>query len=501
MSTRIIFGPPGTGKTTRLLEEVYELMAECTDTRTICYIAFTRKAANEAKGRAMEKFNLSMEELPLFRTLHSLAFHTLGITRTQIMGISDYFEIAKQLGLYLTMKGVSEDGTISGLSKGDRLLFMEQMARSRNVPLKEYWERFPDDDIRWYELLRVHEAVAAYKDKVGKLDFIDMVYKFIKERPNVGHTHLIVDEAQDLSPTQWDMVNVLMETAEETIIAGDDDQAIFTWAGADVNRLLNLPGERTVLDQSYRVPDEVWNVATAISNRISVRVEKKYHPTDKAGIVEHTSSLEDIDMSKGTWLLLARNMFLLQQFNNHCIRDGLVFESTLGSPIKSVSLAAIIAWEELRKGQSVTVARIATIYDLMSTKVGVAYGFKTKFEKLAESQKLTIEDLRNDYGLITDKIWHEAFDRLSAGEREYFLAALRRGEKLKADPRIKISTIHGVKGGEADNVILCTDMAQRTFDEYHADPDSEHRVWYVAVTRARERLILLEPRTSMNYAI
>ena len=72
----IVLGPPGTGKTTTLLNEVEKYLKE-TDPNRIGYFSFTQKAAYEARDRAMAKFNYSEDDLPYFRTLHSLAFRQL----------------------------------------------------------------------------------------------------------------------------------------------------------------------------------------------------------------------------------------------------------------------------------------------------------------------------------------------------------------------------------------------------------------------------------------
>jgi len=103
--------------------------------------------------------------------------------------------------------------------------------------------------------------------------------------------------------------------------------------------------------------------------------------------------------------------------------------------------------------------------------------------------------------LLTDSIWHHALDKLSQEEKSYFITALKNGEKLTQEPRIKISTIHSIKGGEADNVVLCTDMAYRTWEEYQNNEDDEARVWYVAVTRTKSNLFILSPMTSMAYPL
>ena len=141
------------------------------------------------------------------------------------------------------------------------------------------------------------------------------------------------------------------------------------------------------------------------------------------------------------------------------------------------------------------------IYDHMSSKVGIMHGYKKRVEEADQNLMVTLESLKRDWGLTTDKIWHEALDKLTPQEVEYFISALKRGEKLLREPRIKINTIHGVKGGEADNVVVCTDMAERTYKEYTNNPDDEHRVWYVAVTRAKQNLYIMQPQTNRSYQI
>jgi DNA helicase-2/ATP-dependent DNA helicase PcrA len=75
---------------------------------------------------------------------------------------------------------------------------------------------------------------------------------------------------------------------------------------------------------------------------------------------------------------------------------------------------------------------------------------------------------------------------------------MSRGESILRQPRITLSTIHGVKGGECDNVVLITDVSYKVYEELQQRPDDELRVFYVAVTRAKENLYIVEPRTQ-NY--
>ena len=105
----------------------------------------------------------------------------------------------------------------------------------------------------------------------------------------------------------------------------------------------------------------------------------------------------------------------------------------------------------------------------------------------------TINDLPVNY-----HHWFECFDKISPTMREYFLAARRQGESL-LKPRIKINTIHGVKGAEADHVALITDLASRSYQYMQNNIDDEHRVFYVAATRAKKGLNIIQPQSRLFY--
>lgn len=498
--TEIFFGPPGCGKTTELLQIVDDAINSGIPADEIMFIAFTRKAANEARDRACDKFKLQTDQLPWFRTLHSLAFQLGGYDRNQLMGLRDYIKICDMLGLTITYKGLSEDGTFAGLTKGDRLFFMENMARQRQLDLKTHWEADPNEDIYWFELERLHLTLKQYKEQNDKQDFTDLITRFCDGSPQIPDCRiLIVDEAQDLSPLQWRMVGHLSESIQRVFIAGDDDQAIFRWAGANVDHLINLEGNRRILEQSYRVPSEIQVVAENIASRISVRVEKKWKPRSGSGIVTYENDLDNIDLSSGTWLLLARNAYLLETYTNSCIQQGFVFDSSIQTPLRGEAFRAIKTWEELRSGKECYASDIKNVYDFMSTRIGVQHGFKGKFQEIPDRTSFNIKQLQSQHGLLTDKPWDIALDKMNPEELQYFVSAIKRGEKFLSQPRIKISTIHSVKGGEAENVVIQTDMADRTWNEFQKNPDDEHRVWYVAVTRAKERLIILQPRTNRCY--
>ena len=74
-------------------------------------------------------------------------------------------------------------------------------------------------------------------------------------------------------------------------------------------------------------------------------------------------------------------------------------------------------------------------------------------------------------------------------------AMLTNKEDLSKDPRIKISTIHGAKGGEATNVVLFLNQTTNTIKgakKSQAKQDEEFRVWYVGTTRTMQNLFVIK---------
>ena len=119
---------------------------------------------------------------------------------------------------------------------------------------------------------------------------------------------VFIDEAQDLSPIQWKMYDVLKKNSKHVILAGDDDQAIYGWAGADVKRFQQEPAKEIVLPQSYRVPKLIQHIADNILSRIADerRLKKIWRARNEDGSVNPIISIEDVPLYKGKWLVLAR---------------------------------------------------------------------------------------------------------------------------------------------------------------------------------------------------
>lgn len=486
-----IFGPPGAGKTTYLLNVVDQELGSGVSPHSIGYFSFTRKAAHEARDRAVAKFPKlnPRTDFPYFRTLHSLAFHVLGTRIEDMMRPENFKEFAQQAGIELNLSQDEEEAFV----KADNPILNEiNLARIRGIDLREHYNR-SKLDIEWHHFEFVERTYRHYKHAHYLLDFTDLLELAVLECDRLPELEvLIVDEAQDLSRLQWNLVEALANKAKRVFLAGDDDQAVFTWAGADVKSFLSFRGRITVLEQSYRVPARVHRLANDIVTRIHERQEKTWRPRDFDGEVKTYYRFEDVPIADGQWLLMAATNYMLNPVHEWLKSLGLLFERN-GIPSLSANIAhAVSDWERLRKGQKIYGEAVKNVYKYLDTSA-VARGHKA-FKNGEATASYDMEMLSEHFGLQTAVIWHEALTKIPDDKREYLIALLRRGVKLSETPRIRLSTIHGAKGGEADNVMLMMDLSPKFALEYAANADNIHRLFYVGVTRAKKTLHLILPK-------
>jgi ATP-dependent exoDNAse (exonuclease V) beta subunit len=170
----------------------------------------------------MEKFNLSEDDLPYFRTLHSLAFRRLGIKKENVMQKSHYEDLGKRVGFPVDyMKYEDEEGGIF-TTKSDYLRIL-QLAKLRNISFERQYDLQEHTQVVEFDKLRIlaHE-LERYKKEHTLIDFNDMILNFVKSDASPAFDVVFIDEAQDLSLMQWDMAKSIWNKSGDSYIAGDD---------------------------------------------------------------------------------------------------------------------------------------------------------------------------------------------------------------------------------------------------------------------------------------
>jgi len=483
----IVLGPPGTGKTHTLLNKVDDYLKE-TDPDKVGYFAFTKKAANEAKERAIDKFNFTEDDLPYFRTLHSLAFRRLGINKDNVMQRRHYEDLGKKINIQIDYNDWDEEETGLFTTKSDYLRIIH-LAKLRNITLDQQFNlKEHNQKLEYTKLKIIANELDRYKKEYGLIDYNDMILDFVKSDKSPKFDVVFIDEAQDLSRMQWDMVDSFNTT--DSFIAGDDDQAIFRWAGADVDSFITQKGKLLNLTQSVRIPKKIHDYAIKIIERISNRLPKNWQPKAHEGSITKHWNFEDINMKKGNWLVLSRTRHQLKPLEDILKEKGLYFENRFGKSFEKQIQDAASNWEHLRQGQIMHGKDIQKIALYMSEN----QWDKKKLKALVKDSFYGIDALTKGYGLNTKKTWYECFDNAGSKRITYIRKMRANGESLKEGARIKLSTIHSVKGGEEDNVVILPDLTHSTQLSYERNKDDENRLFYVGATRTKEHLHIIRPK-------
>ena len=309
-----VVGPPGTGKTRRLLNEVHKYVQKGIPLDKIGYFAFTRKAAGEARDRFLARNeDLTKKDIKYFQTLHSLAFNNLGLKEENVMQEGNYKVIGETCGIQIKYAAYETNNFNGIFSSNSEYLSLINLARVKQISTEQQFDL--NEHLTWItrgKLLAIEKEINNYKETHGLIDFTDMLQKFLDKGKSPKFKVIFVDEAQDLSLIQWAMIKKIEEETNcDVWIAGDDDQAIFGWAGADVDSFIHWGARNIALTKSERVPSLIQTKALNIIQRIYFnRIPKDYLPKDIAGNIYQRYKLNDIDMSQGDWLILTRTKSL-----------------------------------------------------------------------------------------------------------------------------------------------------------------------------------------------
>jgi DNA helicase-2/ATP-dependent DNA helicase PcrA len=490
-----VIGPPGTGKTQTLLDKVIEYKNKGTPLDRIGYFAFTRKAAHEARDRFLETFpHLTKKNIKHFRTLHSFAFRHLGLQEENVMQEEHYKIIGEQCKLRIKYASYEKNDFNGIFTSNSEYLNLINLARVRNISVLDQLDRNEHlGKIERDKIQVVAKHIESYKNTYQLIDFSDMIEKFMSEiqlpSAKVPKFEVIfIDEAQDLSLIQWKMIKLLQNHTKDIYIAGDDDQAIFGWAGADVDSFISFDAVEIPLKQSKRVPRMIHTRALLrLDNIKSGRLDKPWNtPTSADGTIKIFFSIDHINMQKGDWYILARTNDLLIPIIRGLRKRGLYFETKQGRSISESLYRDILNWESWKKGKELNTIEVQRLLER----------FDKKFEE-SDDKLFKLSDLKTKYKLNHRLQWYDAFTAVTPHMKTYIRAMRSNGEDLRLKPRIKVLTLHGSKGGEATNVIILQNQTRNTIKgatKTIMKQDEEQRVWYVGLTRCSKNLFLIRCR-------
>lgn len=478
---RVILANAGTGKTRRMIEEVSKEL-ETRRPEELAFVTFTRKGAEEGLHRVCSKLVLTPEDLPYFRTLHSLTFHALGLKATQMFGRLDQRKFNKEYG-YEVNRCEVDTGKVAP-SRDSKYLDFYDLERSGALTSKQLAEA--DIEIGYYrQLVRKYEE---YKANEHLVDFFDCLIKYVQEGDSLPCKVVFIDEAQDISALQWKVIDKAFSRAEKIVICGDDKQSIYTYSGARPDFLIDLSKQYPVehLSVSYRIPYSVYKLSVAITNFIGDKTEQKAEPRmeNGEGSITQLPDLERLknfireedyseNKNEASWYILSRNNCFLEEPKKLLEENLIPYWTAEGFFMGGQIMKRLKDYEGYRLE---------------------GYGNPKKKEDF--QRRFGIEDFSvpfTDTCLFTEgRKWVYA-----SYIEKYGLKKLE--EMCKWNPQILVSTIHHVKGGEAVNVAVMLDTTRKTVGNIFNDIDEELRILYVGVTRTKQNLYLVDSKNGQGY--
>ncbi|WP_101295365.1 UvrD-helicase domain-containing protein [Halegenticoccus soli] len=564
-----LFGGPGSGKTTALLDRVDEILdRDDVEIRDVLVVSYTRAAAAEVRERLAERLDASPRSLQgNVCTMHAKAYELLNLSRGDVVSEKDKKGFCEEYGIeYEDEYGGAGRRTARSTTIGNKIIATSQwLQRTRrevadwyDVPFQwnvekvrlppeidpnaqegnKYTPTWPSDDDR-VDVPEAIRAWRAYKGEHGLVGFADMLER-VKQRslvPNVDF--LVIDEFQDITSLQYEVYEEWKPHMEGVLIAGDDDQVVYAWQGADPNLLLDADrDEDVVLPNSYRLPSRILHVVNREIRHIDKRQEKDLKPRKEGGAVEAVESPSMLNLvrnvrytvqqDEGSIMVLFRARYQMFQFIDEFIREGIPFKVLTDQRMWTDRLTQYVrAVERLSDDEPVTALQARRLADMLQESAFGTndrddlftlvddYEAEADVDDLAEIE-VPADEVRNLAPFMPDAASAGDMVRKVTSFQRKSIAAYFAGDYDGMDPnRVRVGTIHSAKGREADHVFVSTDLTEKVVEQMAAtiedqgdvegveeftkttDPvpvltDNERRVFYVGMSRARERLVLLE---------
>ena len=583
----LVLAGAGSGKTRVLTTKVaYLLDQKDISPKNILAITFTNKAAKEMKERI---FNLVGREAFLIQisTFHSFGLKLLK-ENYELLGYDSNFTIIDADDSLTIIKKIMKELGIDS-NKYNYRAIRSSISDNKNemVSVSEY-EKFvyTDYDKVVYDVYNEYEKSLKRSNAIDFDDLLLLPIKLFSEHKEVlekyqeQYKYVFIDEYQDTNKPQYLMSKMISAKYKNITVVGDNDQAIFTWRGADYKNILNFekdyPDAKVViLDENYRSTKNILKAANNVIKNNKIRKEKnlwtnnedgtliKYYKAfdekDESGfVVKEIKKLIDEGINPNEICVLyranaqSRNVeeaFLQSNisyrivgsyafYNRKEIKDLIAYLKLVHNEKDDVSLLRVINYPKRGIGsKSIENLAIVSKNENCSIYDAISGGKEEEFKKIIELLKkekdnmsltdfvdLVLdksgirESLKNEHTLEADIRLEnlEEFKSITKNVEEAdgivnledFLDELSlvsdasENQKDEED-KVTLMTMHAVKGLEFDYVFV-VGVEEGLFPHLNSmnseeELEEERRLCYVAITRARKKLYIINSRSRLLY--
>ncbi len=545
-------GGPGTGKTRTLLEYIkHERDQHGTDLKDIRFMSYSRSQMLDVRTRIAELYPESTEKdrERHIKTIHGTALSSLIRSRHIEQGEGKdtiiqegrnpwaYVDFSHLYGLKYDPKlgKITEEEdeiTVRGNLPNGNAFFAINNYLAANMWPYTSWSLAVHEmgikiDKRTIDTALFHKW-EEYKRSRRLYEHEDYCKKALEVRPRLTGSVLLIDEFQDVSPSH----NALFEmwrdqgTFDQIYLAGDDNQSIYGFRGANPGYIRNTPADLSgawggSVPVSHRCPSQVVQLADQILRGTSNMVPKRDGGTvewvrerSAPVVLDH---ILDLHRTYGHVMVLSRFRSHVQKWHElldgngipHLSRSGKYYSwdrvksdlSGKGQPMGDL-LGFLYAMDKYQtQGGPWTVPKKYAL--VLSAVLSVPEQSRKRTDNylyhLKPGLPVSIPDLLTDkMGFPDDLTPYQLIERMQFTERtntpikKRLGAALSNGRYILPGS-IEVDTIHSVKGLESPAVVIDCSFLEDRVKDAKATPEEERRVGYVAVTRSSNHVSLIEP--------
>ncbi|MBQ3474611.1 MAG: UvrD-helicase domain-containing protein [Bacilli bacterium] len=583
----LILAGAGSGKTRVLTTKVaYLLQNRDISPRNILAITFTNKAAKEMKERI---YGLLGREAFLIQisTFHSFGLKLLK-ENYEVLGYDNNFTIIDADDSLTVIKKIMKEQDIDA-NKFNPKAIKSSISDNKNemVSVKEY-EKFvyTEYDEVVYKVYDEYEKSLRRSNAIDFDDLLLLPIELFTKHPEILekyqdiYRYVFIDEYQDTNKPQYLLSKLISSRLKNITVVGDNDQAIFTWRGADYKNILNFekdyPNAKVViLDENYRSTKTILKAANNVIKNNKIRKEKNLWTENEEGslityfkafdekdesdyVVKETKKLLDQGINPDEICVLyranaqSRNIeeaFLQNNisyrivgsyafYNRKEIKDLIAYLKLVHNEKDDVSLLRVInypkrgignkslenlaiisrtenksLYESINSGKELEFKKIiedlkreqdnmplTDFVELVLNKSGIKDSLKS--EKTLEAD-IRLENLEEFKSIV--KNVEEADGIVSLGDflDELSLVSDASENQVDTESKVTLMTMHAVKGLEFDYVFVIG-VEEGLFPHLNSmnseeELEEERRLAYVAITRARKKLYIVNSRSRLLY--
>lgn len=505
----------GSGKTLVITRKVGQLIDERVSPESIYCISFTRAAAMELKTRLIKLNKLGKD-------INATTFHSFIICFMKKYCNSN-FSMITDSEKDIVLNNICQRFKIKSIKKFKEAYKTSLINDDKSIQyaINEYIFR-----LNYLNLMDIDILLPLFLKKIKEDSILlDNIRQDIE--------YLFYDEAQDMNNLQYQILTTIIppESDKGFALIGDDDQNLYQWNNTDVKYILDFPekygAEVFILDENYRCSNQIIKASNAIISKNTKRFDKSvsgFFDKDLLNLCSFETEQEEIIRLVGLAFSYKHNkektLAILCRTNKEIERINKVFKSMnidSNTSIKEILNSSNIEFLKLvvNPANDLLVEKVIGISKenkikaleeeksffeiLLEEKNGLALKV-SMFNCMARTQKamqiyntissnLNIEDIQLENAI---KCWTSKLKSSKANSLNDFLNYIETKdaqENLKdGTSNINITTIHGAKGLEFDEVVLFN------FDNFNfssqGDVEETRRLLYVAFTRAKEKLNL-----------